>query len=100
MTTIALVTGGNRGIGLAVCEGLARLGMHVLLGSRDLSNGEKAASTLRQKGLTVDAVQLDVTDPASIENARQTVQADYKRLDVLVNNAAILLDESSNILHL
>lgn len=100
MTAIALVTGGNRGIGLAVCEGLAKLGMHVLLGSRDLANGAKAAGTLRQKGLTVDAVQLDVTDPTSIENLHQTVQAQYKRLDVLVNNAAILLDENSNILRL
>lgn len=100
MATIALVTGGNRGIGLAACEGLAKLGMHVLMGSRDLSKGEAAAAALRQKGLGVEAIQLDVTDDESIEQARQVIQKKQGRLDVLVNNAAILIDETSNILRL
>lgn len=100
MAQIALVTGGNRGIGLAVCEGLAKLGMHVLMGSRDLAKGDSAASTLRQKGLSVEAIQLDVTDPASIEKSRQTVSEKQGRLDVLVNNAAIMIDENSNIMRL
>lgn len=100
MATIALVTGGNRGIGLAACEGLANLGIHVLMGSRDLAKGETVASALRQKGLDVEAVQLDVTDAESIEQARQTIQNQHGRLDVLVNNAAILIDETSNIMRL
>ncbi len=100
MANIALVTGGNRGIGLAACEGLAKLGMHVVMGSRDLVKGETAASALRQKGLDVEAVQLDVTDATSIEQARQEIQQKLGRLDVLVNNAAVLLDENSNIMRL
>ena len=100
MANIALVTGGNRGIGLAACEGLATLGMHVLMGSREMAKGEMAAAALRQKGLSVEAVQLDVTDVNSIEQARQAIQQKHGRLDVLVNNAAVLLDENSNIVRL
>ncbi len=100
MAVIALVTGGNRGIGLAACEGMAALGMHVFMGSRDVAKGEMAAAALSQKGLSVEAVQLDVTDVNSIEQARQAIQQKHGRLDVLVNNAAVLLDENSNIMRL
>lgn len=97
---IALVTGGNRGIGYAACEGLGKLGFQVLLTSRDLDKGENAAAALRKKGYQVNAHQLDVVDPASIEALRQTVEARYGRLDVLVNNAAVLLDEGAGIFEL
>lgn len=100
MANIALVTGGNRGIGLAACEGLATLGMHVVMGSRDMVKGESVAAALRQKGLNVEAIQLDVTNATSIEQTRQAIQQKHGRLDVLVNNAAILIDETSNILRL
>ena len=56
---IALVTGTNRGIGFAVCRQLAEAGMQVYLGSRELSEGERAAHELQQQGLRVTAVQLD-----------------------------------------
>jgi NAD(P)-dependent dehydrogenase (short-subunit alcohol dehydrogenase family) len=85
---IALVTGANRGIGLAVVAGLARAGMTVFLGARDPDAGHDAATTLRDAGLDVRAVQLDVTDPASVERAATQVQ-EVGRLDVLVNNAGI-----------
>jgi len=81
----ALVTGGNRGIGLAVVRMLAELGMDVLLGSRDLDAGAAAMEGL---GLTtVTPVRIDVADPASVAAARDTLAPDG--VDVLVNNAAV-----------
>jgi NAD(P)-dependent dehydrogenase (short-subunit alcohol dehydrogenase family) len=89
---IALVTGANRGIGLEVCGQLAQHGYTVLLGSRDLAKGEQAATSLKRQGLDILPHQLDVTDKASIEQLRAQVESAFGRLDVLVNNAAILYD--------
>ncbi len=86
----ALVTGANKGIGLEVAKLLAQQGFFVYLGSRDLANGQAAAQQLHATGLTaLEAVQLDVTDPASIQAARATIGAKTPVLDVLVNNAGI-----------
>jgi NAD(P)-dependent dehydrogenase (short-subunit alcohol dehydrogenase family) len=79
--SVALVTGANRGIGLAVCRQLARNGHDVILGSRDRAKGERVAGGLR-------VVQLDVSDQASVERAAGEID----ELDILVNNAAILYD--------
>jgi NAD(P)-dependent dehydrogenase (short-subunit alcohol dehydrogenase family) len=95
---ISLVTGANRGIGLEVCRQLAEKGDVVYLGSRDLDKGQQAAQELKQAGLNVEAIQLDVTDSASVEQAVQQIEQRYARLDVLVNNAAILYDTWENIL--
>lgn len=92
---IAIVTGANRGIGLEVCRQLAERGFTVILGSRDLKKGEQAAAELARKGATVLPRQLDVSDPASIERLRASVDAEFGRLDVLVNNAAILYDSEN-----
>jgi len=89
---VALVTGANRGIGLEVCRQLAARGLTVVLGSRDAGKGERAVAALGVGKGTVLPCQLDVTDPDSIERTRARVTADFGRLDVLVNNAAILYD--------
>ena len=89
---VALVTGANRGIGLEVCRQLAGLGYAVVLGSRNLAKGERAVAGLARHERVVQPYQLDVTDSESIERARARVAADFGRLDVLVNNAAILYD--------
>jgi NAD(P)-dependent dehydrogenase (short-subunit alcohol dehydrogenase family) len=89
---IALVTGANRGIGLEVCRQLAQQGYIVLLGSRDLAKGEEAAAALKRQGLEVLPRQLEVTDRESIEQVRAEVESGFGRLDVLINNAAILYD--------
>lgn len=91
-TPIALVTGGNRGIGLEVCRQLAQRGHWVVLGARDLAKGTAAAQSLRSEGLSVQSVALDVADGSSVEGAQRWLAAEYGRLDVLVNNAAILYD--------
>ncbi len=86
-TTIALVTGANKGIGLAAARRLAELGWTVLLGSRDPERGAAAVAELG--GLDVRAVELDVTSETSVRDAAKLVDAEYGRLDVLVNNAGI-----------
>jgi NAD(P)-dependent dehydrogenase (short-subunit alcohol dehydrogenase family) len=83
-TTIALVTGANKGIGHETVRQLRDLGMTAVLAARDHRRGTDAA-----KALGVDFVQLDVTDPNSADAAAKVVDERYGRLDVLVNNAAI-----------
>ena len=92
LTRVALVTGGNRGIGLEVCRQLARKGMRVLLGSRDAARGEQAARSLSAEGLDVEALELDVADPVSVTAMATRVGRAPGRLDVLVNNAGVFLD--------
>ena len=85
----ALVTGGNRGIGLAVCEGLAERGLHVVLGSRDEANGEAAARPIREDGGTVRVEHIDVAEPESIADCYDRLSSDGVGIDVLVNNAGV-----------
>jgi NAD(P)-dependent dehydrogenase (short-subunit alcohol dehydrogenase family) len=89
---IALVTGANRGIGLETVRQLAKHGFTTILGARDLARGKKAADTLRQIGLDVIPLQVDVTKQKSIDKAEKIVEERFGKLDVLVNNAAILYD--------
>ena len=85
----ALVTGGNRGIGLAICEGLADHGLNIVLGSRDETNGEAAARSIRENGGTVRVEQIDVAEPDLIDACYRRLQDDGVAVDVLVNNAGI-----------
>jgi len=83
---VALVTGANQGIGLQIAKDLVTHGFTVLVGSRNLERGEAAAKEI---GPDACALQLDVTDQASIAAAARRVRNEFGRLDVLVNNAAI-----------
>lgn len=83
---VALVTGANKGIGLQIAKDLAAHGFAVLVGSRSLEQGEAAAKSV---GADARAVQLDVTNPASVAAAAERIRAELGRLDVLVNNAGI-----------
>ena len=97
MTKIALVTGGNRGIGLEVCRQLADRGYTVLLGSRDMAKGKQAAAKLGKSDIV--PIQLDVSDTDSIQRAQEQVAVDFNVLDVLVNNAGINYDTWQNVLN-
>jgi NAD(P)-dependent dehydrogenase (short-subunit alcohol dehydrogenase family) len=88
-TKVALVTGGNKGIGRHIVRQLAQHGVHVYLGARDEERGRAAAGLLTDEGLPVEFVQLDVTDTASAAAAAGEVALAMGRLDILVNNAAI-----------
>jgi NAD(P)-dependent dehydrogenase (short-subunit alcohol dehydrogenase family) len=83
---VALVTGANKGIGLQIAKDLAAHGLTVLVGSRDLEHGETAAKSV---GADARALQLDVTNQASIAAAAERIRREFGRLDVLVNNAGI-----------
>jgi NAD(P)-dependent dehydrogenase (short-subunit alcohol dehydrogenase family) len=87
---IAVVTGGNRGMGFETCRQLARRGARVILTSRDPEKGEAAAGRLRGEGLDVRHHQLDVADDDSIERLAAYIRSEFGRLDILVNNAGIV----------
>lgn len=89
---IALVTGANRGLGLEISRQLGTCGLKVLIGSRDLSKGEQAAKALKKEGIDAVAIQLDVSDTNSINAVVSAISSEYGRLDILVNNAAVLND--------
>jgi NAD(P)-dependent dehydrogenase (short-subunit alcohol dehydrogenase family) len=89
---IALVTGANRGLGLETSRQLGKRGVKVLIGARDLAKGDLAVETLRNEGIDAEAIQLDVSDTASIIAAIAAISKGYNQLDILVNNAAVLND--------
>ena len=93
---IALVTGGNRGIGLEICRQLSRLGIHVLLGSRNPSQGNSAASELASSGGDVEARALDVSNPENIKVCMTSIRKQFGRLDILVNNAGIMDEDDDS----
>ena len=92
---VALVSGGNRGIGLAVTGGLARAGLRVVMGARDPDAGERAKATLDDAARAVRVQELEVTEAASIDACVAAVEQQFGRLDVLVNNAGVVLDAAA-----
>jgi NAD(P)-dependent dehydrogenase (short-subunit alcohol dehydrogenase family) len=99
---IALVTGANKGIGFEVARQLARKGFHVFLGARDTKAGEAAAEKLRKEGEEdygeITVLKIDVSKPDSIRRAAEGFSRKSDRLDTLVNNAGILLDDDKDVL--
>ncbi|MFM7425603.1 MAG: SDR family oxidoreductase [Elainella sp.] len=94
----ALVTGGNRGIGFAIAQGLLAKGCDVMITARSLDQAKQAAEKLQSDRVT--PIQLDVSDDSSIVQAVQTVSQQIDHLDVLINNAGILPDDGVNILEI
>lgn len=90
---VALITGGNAGIGEAVVRQLAQTpNLHVIIGSRRFESGNELANSLKEQGHHVSAVQLDITSDDSIYKAIEEITNTHGKLDVLVNNAGVLLD--------
>jgi NAD(P)-dependent dehydrogenase (short-subunit alcohol dehydrogenase family) len=94
VSSVALVTGGARGIGFEVVRQLAQQGMMVILGARDLDKASAAAEELSGVGLDVRAGSIDVADAGSGRDLADRVAGEFGRLDVLVNNAAAFADWS------
>jgi NAD(P)-dependent dehydrogenase (short-subunit alcohol dehydrogenase family) len=101
---IALVTGANKGIGFEVVRQLRREGFRVFLGARDEKAGRAAADKLKAEAgrasdtANVEFINIDITDPESVKRAAEEFSKQSDRLDALVNNAGILLDEDKDIL--
>lgn len=95
---IALVTGGNRGIGFELVKQLALKGFKVILASRDSKRGQESAQKLKESNLDVSFVVMDVENQESIRQAATYVNEKYGRLDVLINNAGVYLDEYEKLL--
>ncbi|GIW21719.1 MAG: short-chain dehydrogenase [Candidatus Sericytochromatia bacterium] len=93
---IILVTGANKGIGLEIVKQLAELKHSVILTSRNENLGIKAVNSLKEKNLNVDYHQLEVTSDESIEKAFDYVKNKYGKLDVLINNAGVFLENQEN----
>jgi NAD(P)-dependent dehydrogenase (short-subunit alcohol dehydrogenase family) len=91
-TSIAVVTGANRGLGLETCRQLARRGISVILTSRAQDRGETAAAQLRSEGLEVRFRVLDVTDASAVGALGTYLRSEFGRLDILVNNAGVFTD--------
>ncbi|MGD0886895.1 MAG: SDR family oxidoreductase [Thermodesulfovibrionales bacterium] len=94
-TRIALVTGANKGLGAETSRQLARQGIKVLMGSRSGTRGKATFKKLRDEGLDVELIHLDVTKPEHIRKVVQYVKERFGRLDILVNNAAIAHPEDT-----
>ena len=94
--SIIVVTGGNRGIGLEICQQLAERGSQIILTARNVESGEAAANQLAHGGKSVQFHPLDVTDAASVKKLKDFLERSFGRLDVLVNNAGILVDREGS----
>ncbi|HJQ61781.1 MAG TPA: SDR family oxidoreductase [Burkholderiales bacterium] len=93
---VAVVTGANRGIGLEIARQLARRGLKVVLTSRSAAKGRAAIKALGEAGTEVHYHLLDVTSPVSIKALAAHVAERHGRIDVLVNNAGVMLDPSGS----
>ncbi|WP_163652493.1 SDR family NAD(P)-dependent oxidoreductase [Listeria sp. PSOL-1] len=90
---VALVTGGNKGIGKEIVRGLYEAGVKVYLGARNLERGRVAAKEIAAE---IEIIQQDITDEASIDTAYEAINKNEKCLDILVNNAAMNLGAAAS----
>jgi NAD(P)-dependent dehydrogenase (short-subunit alcohol dehydrogenase family) len=97
---VALVSGANRGIGFAIAGRLAHAGLTVIMGCRNKSRGSAACDRLAGQGLDAHFILLDVTDATTVQSAVARTADRFGRLDVLVNNAGIMIDSRTGILEL
>ena len=91
MEKIAFITGANRGIGYETAKRLAETGIKVILGCRDLDKGKRAADELSSGGFDLDLVKYDAFDQAAPQKIYNFISEKYKKLDILINNAGVVL---------
>lgn len=88
---VAIVTGGNQGIGLAISRGLAQAGAAVIIANRRAEEGKKTAEALKKEGLKATAIPTDVGDESSVAAMVSRVMENYGKIDILVNNAGVIV---------
>jgi NAD(P)-dependent dehydrogenase (short-subunit alcohol dehydrogenase family) len=93
---VAFITGANRGLGLETARELGKLGIVVVLGSRDSKKGEAAAAKIRDQGITAESLGFDVTKSQDHQKAYDYFAKKYGRLDILVNNAGVLKESQTS----
>ena len=91
MKKVAFITGANRGIGFETSKKIAETGIKVILGSRDLDKGKKAVEKLSSLGIEADLVEYDAFDLNAPQKVFDYISEKYKKLDILINNAGVLL---------
>lgn len=89
---VGLVTGGTRGIGKAVAEGLARQGVNVIVAGRNLEAAAGVAASLSENGAMSRGMRLDVADSREVEDVFEKIRTEFGRIDILINNAGITKD--------
>lgn len=89
---IALVTGSNRGLGFGVCEYLAKKGHTVIMSARNLNSLEEKKNLLKKINPEIHVIEMDTSSAESIQSAIQKILSDFKRIDILINNAGIFKD--------
>ena len=86
-----LITGANRSIGLETAKQLSAKGLFIYLGSRDLAKGEAVVKDLAAEGFkNIRAIEIEVTNPESVSKAKEIIEKEQGKLDILINNAGIL----------
>ena len=88
---IAIVTGGNQGIGFGIAQGLAGAGATVVIANRRAAEGQKAAELLRKEGFNAVAIPTDVSKKASTAAMVDAVMKQFQKIDILVNNAGVII---------
>jgi NAD(P)-dependent dehydrogenase (short-subunit alcohol dehydrogenase family) len=89
---VALITGANRGIGLETARQLGKEGVTILVAARELSKSEAAVAELKKEGIDARPIKLDVDNPADYKAAADKIEKEFGVLDILINNAGIMLD--------
>lgn len=95
---IILVTGSNKGIGFEIVRQLCVLGHDVILTARDSKKGLDAIAKLKSENLSAHFIELDIAAAPSIQQAVNSIKANFGKLDVLINNAAILFKQDQSLL--
>jgi NAD(P)-dependent dehydrogenase (short-subunit alcohol dehydrogenase family) len=89
---IALVTGANKGLGFEMSRQLGQLGLTTIVAARKIAAAEEAAMKLKNEGLKAEAIALDINDSTQIQSAVREIGDRFGKLDVLINNAGVMLD--------
>ncbi len=93
---IALITGANRGIGFETARQLGQQGIKVLVGARTEESGKEAEAKLKDEGFDAEFILLDVDDVKTHSTAAKYVEENFVKLDILINNAGVMIDENEN----